>query len=406
MRILAISHLFPHAEEPRYGIFVARQLLALRRLGVEITVIVPRVWCPAVLRQVNRWKGYNHTTAICEFDGLDIFTVPYIRPPGNWYNNWSGLAVYMAAKSRILDLHKGKNFDLIYATDLFPDGDAAVRFGKLLNIPSSCLFIGGDVNITAGSTPALYKRFTTLVADLDGLLTCGMGVEEGIRAVTSKEIVNVYGTVDLQEFSPLGDKSAARASLGVPKDAFIVLFAGYLMRRKGVYELLEAFSRLHQRASVGMLVMCGAGPEEAKLNKLACDNNMGQVVKFAGDVTPDQMSQWMRASDLFVLPSYTEGMPNAVMEAMACGLPVVTTNVGGLPEAIGDCDGAILVAPRDVDALQLAMGRVMADSELRCRMGKAGRMRAEQRFGTDRNAHVILNYFKRIVVRRHCGDTI
>ncbi|MEI8345309.1 MAG: hypothetical protein WCG06_04480, partial [Candidatus Omnitrophota bacterium] len=238
MKILAISHLFPHVKEPRYGIFVARQLLALRRLGLDITIVVPRVWCPAVLTMVKRWKDYNHKIALCELEGLNTVAVSYVRPPGNWYNHWSGLAVYMAAKPRVLDLHKKEPFDLVYATDLFPDGDAATRFAKLLNIPSSCLFIGGDVNRTAKSSQALRKHFVNIVAALDGLLACGRGVEDTLRVVTSKEILCVYGTVDLQEFSPSSDKAALRAGLGLPQDALVVLYAGYLLRTKGVYELL------------------------------------------------------------------------------------------------------------------------------------------------------------------------
>lgn len=401
MRILAISHLFPHAKEPRYGIFTARQLLALRKLGLEITVVVPRVWCPALLRKVDRWEGYDHTVPICEFEGLDTLSVPYIRPPGNWYNNWSGLAVYLAARSRILELHKRDKFDLIYATDLFPDGDAAVRFAKLLNIPSSCLFIGVDVNMTVHSTPALYRRFVDIVSALDGLLACGQSVADGIRAVTLKKILNVYGTVDLQKFTPVVDKSVFRAGLGIPKDALVLLYAGYLSRRKGVYELLEAFLKIRQMFPGVRLIMCGEGSEEAALKKIVLEEKIADVVMFPGAVPPNEMDKWMKASDLFVLPSHTEGMPNAVMEAMSCGLPVVTTSVGGLPEAVGDCVGAVLVPPGDIGALQLALTRVVADRELRSGMSKAGRIRAEQRFGIDRNAQVILDYFRQIVAREH-----
>ena len=149
MKILAISHLFPNLKEKRYGIFVARQLSEIRRLGAEITVIVPRVWCPRLLRQFDRWKNQNHKCPLCAFEGIETISVPYLRLPGNFYNRWSGLAAFRAMKTKALELHKCRKFDVIYATDFFPDGDAAVRLAGYLKLPAACLSIGVDVNITA-----------------------------------------------------------------------------------------------------------------------------------------------------------------------------------------------------------------------------------------------------------------
>lgn len=80
--------------------------------------------------------------------------------------------------------------------------------------------------------------------------------------------------------------------------------------------------------------------------------NLEHVIRIVGEVHPDQMHKWMKASDLFVLATHTEGLPNVVMEAMACGLPVIATTVGGLLEAVGDCEGAILVPPKNIEALE------------------------------------------------------
>ena len=397
MRILAISHLFPNLKEKRYGIFVARQLSEIRRLGAEITVIVPRVWCPGLLRHFDRWKNQDHKCPLCRFEGIETISVPYLRLPGNFYNRWSGLAAFRAMKSKALELHKSRKFDVIYATDIFPDGDAAVRLAQHLKLPAACLSIGVDVNITAHSSRIIYRHFVRTAKALDGTLACGQSVADRIKAVTGKSPLCIYGVLDLEEFSPATDKSPARKELDLPLDKTIALYAGYLTKRKGVYELLKAIYRVQQQCPDILLVICGAGPEETALRRVIREKGIEDMVRMAGEVEPERMNKWMQASDLFVLASHTEGMPNVVTEAMACGLPVVATAVGGLPGAIGDCDGAILVPPENVDDLKEAIVKVINDNQLRASMRIAARNRAEEQFGGRRNARLILDYLRKIV---------
>jgi teichuronic acid biosynthesis glycosyltransferase TuaC len=397
VKILAVSHLFPNLKETRYGIFVARQLSELRRLGAEITVLVPRVRRPGFLRHFEKWKNYDHKSPLYRIEGIEAVSIPYTRLPGNFYNRWSGLSAFWAMKNIALELHKSKKFDVIYATDFFPDGDAAARLAKYLNIPAACLCIGVDVNITARSSGIIYRHFARTAKALDGTLACGQSVADGLEAVTGKSPLCVYGVLDLEEFSPAPDKIPARKDLNLPPGKTIALYAGYLTRRKGVYELLEAINRVRKTCPDILLIMCGAGPEERKLRTLIREKGIENIVRMTGDIEPERMHKWMQASDLFVLASHTEGMPNVVAEAMACGLPVVATAVGGLPAAVGDCGGAILVPPGNIDEMEKAIVKIINDSQLRINMGIAARERAEEQFDGKRNARVILDYLKRIV---------
>jgi teichuronic acid biosynthesis glycosyltransferase TuaC len=400
VRILAISHLFPNLKDKRYGIFVARQLSEIRRLGAEITVIVPRVWCPGLFRHFDRWKNYDHKSSLCQFEGIETFSIPYLRPPGNFYNRWSGLATFRAMKSKALELHKSRKFDMIYATDFFPNGDAAARLARCLKIPATCLGIGVDVNITAFSSKTIYRHFVRTAKALDGTLACGQSVAERIKAVTGKNPLCVYGVLDLEEFSPAPDRIPIRKELNLPPDKIIALYAGYLTKRKGVYDLLEAIYRVQTKCPDILLVICGAGPEEAAMRKLIREKGMEHTVHMAGEIETERMNKWMQASDLLVLASHTEGMPNVVTEAMACGLPVVATAVGGLPEAVGDCDGVILVPPKNINELERAIAKIINDNRLKVNMQIAARKKAEKKFGARRNARLILDYLQKIVEQK------
>jgi len=303
-------------------------------------------------------------------------------------------------KKKVLELHKTKRFDVVYATNFFPDGDVAVRLAKRIDTPVACLGIGVDVNITAHSSKIMHRHFVRTARALDGTLACGQGVAAGIDAVTGKHALCVYGVVDLEEFSPTSDKASLRKRLGLPLDKNIALYAGYLMKRKGIYELVEVLCKIQKTCPNALLVMCGGGPEEARLRTFIQTKHIEPLVHLVGEIEPERISKWMQASDLFVLATHTEGMPNVVMEAMACGLPVVTTQVGGLPDAIGDCQGVSLVPPKDVDAFADVTLKLLQDKRLRKHMGSAARRKAEERFSVERNARLILDYLQRIVEER------
>lgn len=392
MRILAISHLFPHIESPNCGIFVARQFAGMAKLGADITIFVPTVWCPKVLRYFNRWKNYDHKRPLCEHEGLYTITAPYLRPPGGWFYRWAGLSAFCSLRRKASEMHQSKPFDVILGRCFFPDGDAAIRLSRVLKIPVVGLGIGSEVNETPDWSKSLYKHFVRTAKAFDATMACGQGVADRIDSVTGKNTLAVYGVVDLDQFTPVTDNSSVRKELGMPLGKLVALYAGNLVKTKGVYEMIEAFARIERRAPKVVLKICGSGQQEDGMRRMIKEKNLDHIIEIVGMVEPKQMHKWMQASDLFVLPSYMEGMPNAVMEAMACGLPVVSTSVGGLPEAVGDCQGAILVPPRNVEEFGKAVFKVLRDDELRVRMGVASRVRAEERFGVTRTCQRMLAY--------------
>ncbi len=390
MRILALSHLFPHSAEPRYGIFVARQLQAMAQCGAEITLLVPRAYRPDfVLSVLGKPKHLSHKSELISYDGIDARKVIFPSLPGVWYNSYAGAFATRAAIRTVRDLHSQNPFDVIYATNLYVSGDMAWRLGEELKIPSTCLAIGSDINELPGFSAKLKATFDTTVDKLSGVLACGESLAEIIEQHRTDDCLCVYGVVDTEKFKPVDDRTSLRAKLSLPVEKTIFLYVGYLWKRKGLLELIRAFEQLPSNDC--QLVLCGGGEDESAIREAAAKSSQKAAISFQGPVSPDSIQQYMQASDVFVLPSYNEGMPNAVMEAMACGLPVVATNVGGLPAALSDCESAILVPPKKVAPLTEALSSTL-DESWRRTMGEVARAKAVESFGAIRNAQRILDF--------------
>ncbi|NJD24514.1 MAG: glycosyltransferase family 4 protein [Betaproteobacteria bacterium] len=191
--------------------------------------------------------------------------------------------------------------------------------------------------------------------------------------------------IDLERFSPLpdgADRSALRARLELPDVPLLGILAT-LRNWKGHAYLLEAIARLPAELAAWRLVVIGDGPQWQKLHRQVETLGLAGRVIFVGN--QDNVPDWLRALDLFALPSYgDEGVPQSIMQAMACGLPVVSTPVGGITEAVVADETGLIIPPRDADALAAALVRLMADEGLRARLGAAGLARARERFGSDR----------------------
>ena len=184
-------------------------------------------------------------------------------------------------------------------------------------------------------------------------------------------------------FAP-GDRHAARRKLGQPDVPTLGILAT-LRNWKGLFYLLEAFALLRATFPEWRLVFIGDGPQRRNLERKVVELELTNRVTLAGN--RDDVPDWLNTLDLFVLPSYgDEGVPQSIMQAMACGLPVVSTPVGAIAEAVVTNETGLLVPPKDSHALSVALGRLMGDQELRARFGAAGHARAQARFGSERYA--------------------
>jgi glycosyltransferase involved in cell wall biosynthesis len=188
-------------------------------------------------------------------------------------------------------------------------------------------------------------------------------------------VVSVPTGIDLARFHP-GPRAEARAATQLPQAATIVGIVATLRSWKGHRYLIEAVAALG-RPGVELVVV-GDGPQRAALEALARERNL--PVHFPGN--RDDVAPWLQSFDVFCLPSYAnEGVPQALMQAMACGLPVVTTDVGSIGEIVADGETGVMVAPQDAESLRVALALLLDDAPRRQRLGKAAAARARERFG-------------------------
>ena len=186
--------------------------------------------------------------------------------------------------------------------------------------------------------------------------------------------------VDTERFAPTAvDRAAAKRALGLPEGAPAIGTVGRLEARKGTRTLIEALARLDGAIGDAHLVVAGDGPLREELAGLAARLGVADRVRLLGN--RDDVRDVLAALDVFALPSLTEGMSNALLEAMAMALPLVATAVGGNPEVVTDAEHGLLVPPGDPEPLARAIGRLLANREDGARMGAAARRRVEERYG-------------------------
>jgi teichuronic acid biosynthesis glycosyltransferase TuaC len=242
---------------------------------------------------------------------------------------------------------------------LYPEGFATVAVARRLGIPAIIGSIGSDLNripdpATKWLTRLAMKRASFVVTKSEHLR------QQAIRmGINGRKVRTVRNGCDPSVFH-LADRRAARAQLAVHEDAELVLFVGRLDAKKGIVELLEAFISLAGSRPNLLLAYIGDGPGGEQLRSKAKGFELQDRIILIGACPSQKVAQWLAAANLLALPSYNEGHPNVVIEALSCGRPVIATKVGGILELVNKQSG-ILVSPRDsqglADAIDTALER-------------------------------------------------
>lgn len=378
MKVLFVSSMYHRLDRRSSARHIHRQVLALRDRGVEVQVLCP---IPYRFRAPREVSSGSPLPASYELDGIVVHHALYRTPPLRWFprQGVARLARVLVRNGR--RIHDRFAFDLVHAKRLFPTATAARRLADSVGVPLVGAAAGSDVHTHPKRGPAWAALVREAIEESDRVVSVSEGLATQIRALgrPKRPVAVVYNGVEEAPCLSSEDQVLMRRSLGLPEEGVGICFVGNLLSAKGVPELLRVFARLHDAHPDAWLVLVGAGPLHGAVAGQSRDPWQARV--FApGPVAHKRVSDWMGASDLLVLPSHDEGLPNVVLEAMASGLPVVATEVGGTAEAVVDGTTGLLVASRDEAGLFDALQRMIRDAHLRRAYGEAGRERVRAHF--------------------------
>ena len=360
--MLTLSSLYPNRDMPQHGIFVENRLRRLVDSGeVASLVVAPVPWFPFANPCFGRYAAFAGVPQEERRHGIAVLHPRYALIPKVGMASAPAL-MYGSLRGCLERVQRDRfRFDVIDAHYIYPDGVAAVMLARRLGKPVVITARGTDVNLIADHRlPRRWIRWA--VERAAGVVA----VSEALAArlidlgIAARRIRVLPNGVDLELFAPR-DREAARREVGLDARGTIVLSVGWLVPRKGHDLALRAVAMLPEAT----LVIAGEGPEAPALQRLAACLGIGERVRFLGALPQERLAMVYNAADVLVLASSREGFPNVLLEALACGTPVVATAVWGTPEIVAAPAAGRLVEERSPEALCAAIRDLLADPPAR-----------------------------------------
>jgi teichuronic acid biosynthesis glycosyltransferase TuaC len=345
MKILTFTTLYPHAARPAQGVFVEARLRQLVRSGkVEATVVAPVPWFPFRHPRFGQYAAHARAPRAEVRSGIEVLHPRYPLLPKFGMT----LAPFLLSRAVAPTLQRmvSRNaFDLIDAHYFYPDGVAAVMQGRRLNKPVVVTARGSDINLIAQ-----YRLPRAMIGwaarKAAAVITVSRALKDALVAleVPAHKIEVLRNGVDLEFFKPV-EREHVRQKLGMRRRT--LLSVGNLLAFKGHGIVIQALALLQNCD----LVIIGEGPDRAAFDSLARQSGVGERVRFVGSISQEELREYYSGADALVLASSREGWPNVLLEALACGTPVVATSVGGMPEIVASTDAGLVVSERTAEAV-------------------------------------------------------
>ena len=387
--LLTITTLFPNPVQPVHGAFVAARIGKLLATGeFDGEVIAPVPWLPPLVNYASLGPLWRVPRKRC-WHKVTVHHPRYLVVPKIGMALTPHTLFWTLKRTVEKLLAQDRRFDLIDAHYFYPDGVAAVWVARHFGIPVTVTARGTDLNLIP-EYPTPRKMICEAAAQADGLITVCQALKDRLVELgTAPERVTVLRNgVDLELFKPI-DRDKARATLGLARRTLGSV--GWLIERKGHHHVICALAALPDTD----LLIVGEGPERTALERLAAKEGVSERVRFLGRIEQKQLPEIYSAMDALVLASAREGWANVLLEAMACGTPVVASAVWGTPEVVAAPQAGVLMKTVDAQGVIEGVTRLFATYP-----DRAATRRYAEGFSWDATTQGQLALFRQIIARR------
>jgi len=400
--------MYPYPGYPYAGIFNERCVAALKQCCDQVEVLSPRPYVPPLLSFVPRWKTYATAVKYEVRGGVSIHrpATPVIPRLGTAL--WWDIAPFLWCRATAKKMHRHVNFDAILSFDLLGAGGMAWRVGRELSIPAAGWAFGSDVRSPKSS--ALGRVVARALQHLDLVFYQSHELLENAaqllevaadRISHGRHVVLPHGIPEPPSTRTHEVRRQIRTELGINDNQLMVLSLGRIVRSKGIFELLEAFSLAAAKDPRLVAVIVGSTPtfdETAVVReKIAQTPGLGQRVILLSSCNPAKVWEYLCAADIFAFTSHQEGMPNSLLEAMAMGVPAVAFAIPPVHEIDEDSGALVAVPPLDFASFAAALLRLAGSADERFRLAQKGKAQVMERFMVRKNMAKAVQYIACVV---------
>jgi len=391
VHVLVIAIGFPSPVNPYAHVFIGEQVRILCEYVERVTVLSPSPSIPAFLSGIPRYaKKISLPTRYWMIpDRCEVLFPRYLKAPGHLFFAWTTAQWCRIVSNAIAELNKYRPVSIVHANAGSVSAWAAIQAARRYEIPSVVTYQGSEVHTTLENRQKGWK----LCRDSFRFAGLNISVSRSLENILMKHArpqgryeVLLRGVDQIKFFPPTeGERKP------------IVLFVGRIGASKGIFDLLAAWEQVVGTCPHAELWIVGPDHTDGHLIREIRSRGYDCRIKLIGPLPSHDVANLMRTAQVLCLPSHGEGTPNCVMEALACGLPVVATRVGGIPDVIEDQKSGILVDKGDIQGLADALVCLLQDSHARTRMGETGHAFARRHLDARINVIRLVHLYEELI---------
>ena len=371
MKILIISHMYPLSSSDVGGIFVHQQSKELKRQGCEIKVVSPVPWTPFPIKYLSKkWKKYSKIPLQVNHKKIEVYSPRYISFPRALFFASSGKKMYHGIKKIVAEIYKDFKFDVVHSHVALPDSYAGMIIAKKYRKPLIITIHGQDFQQTIHKNKECKKKIEEVINFSSKTIV----VSDKLKRIGNKELnIGPKKLITIPNGINVEDMFKGKSDLIEKyKGKKIILSVSNLIKTKGIDYNLKAITELKKKYPEIIYLIVGDGSEKKNLENLTKELKMQDYVKFLGELSHNKVMEYMSICNIFSLPSWNEGFGIVYLEAMICAKPVIACQREGIDGIIKNKKTGLLVKPKNIDELIMAINFPLSFPKIAKEMGEMG----------------------------------